>query len=91
MSGEGGDYEGINAYIPRTDNENDEVFVYNEDTKKIISRFVEPGKDRGQQRRINESIFHNLFTKILLTFYRNALSDIEKLLYNYFVKRKTKP
>ena len=37
LSGKGGDYEGINAYIPRTDNENDEVFVYNEDTKKIIS------------------------------------------------------
>lgn len=37
LAGEGGDYEGINAYIPRTDNENDEVFVYNEDTKKIIS------------------------------------------------------
>ena len=37
LSGPDGDYEGINAYIPRTDNENDEVFVYNEDTKKIIS------------------------------------------------------
>ncbi len=37
LSGEGGDYEGIGAYIPRADNENDEVFVYNEDTKKIIS------------------------------------------------------
>ena len=37
LSGEGGDFEGINAYIPRTDNENDEVFVYNEHTKKIIS------------------------------------------------------
>ncbi len=37
LSGEGGDYEGINAYIPRTDNENDEVFVYNEETRKIIS------------------------------------------------------
>ena len=37
LAGEGGDYEGINAYIPRTDNENDEVFVYNEATKKIIS------------------------------------------------------
>ena len=36
LSGEGGDYEGINAYIPRTDNPNDEVFVYNEETKKII-------------------------------------------------------
>ena len=37
LSGEGGDYEGINAYMPRTDNENDEVFVYNENTRKIIS------------------------------------------------------
>lgn len=37
LSGKGGDYEGINAYIPRTDNENDEVFEYNADTKKIIS------------------------------------------------------
>ena len=36
LSGEGGDYKGINAYIPRTDNPNDEVFVYNEETKKII-------------------------------------------------------
>ena len=34
--GEGGDYEGIKAYIPRIDNPNDEVFVYNEDTKKIM-------------------------------------------------------
>ena len=34
--GEGGDYEGIEAYIPRIDNLNDEVFVYNEDTKKIM-------------------------------------------------------
>ncbi len=31
------DFEDINAYIPRTDNPNDEVFEYNEDTKKIIS------------------------------------------------------
>ena len=37
LSGEGGDYEGINAYVPRTDNEKDEVFVYNEATRKIIS------------------------------------------------------
>lgn len=37
LSGEGGEFEGIDAYIPRTDNENDEVFVYNEDTKKLIS------------------------------------------------------
>lgn len=32
-----GDFAGINAYLPRTDNENDEVFVYNEETRKIIS------------------------------------------------------
>ena len=31
------DFEGINAYLPRTDNEKDEVFVYNEETRKIIS------------------------------------------------------
>ena len=37
LSGEGGDYEGVNAYIPRTDNDKDEVFVYNEATRKIIS------------------------------------------------------
>lgn len=37
LSGPGGDFEGINAYLPRTDNENDEVFVYNEDTRKVIS------------------------------------------------------
>ncbi len=36
LSGEGGDYEGINAYICRTDNENDEVFVYNAETRKLI-------------------------------------------------------
>ena len=32
-----GDFAGINAYVPRTDNENDEVFVYNDVTRKIIS------------------------------------------------------
>ena len=37
LSGEGGYYEGINAYIPRTDNNQDEVFVFNDDTRKIIS------------------------------------------------------
>ncbi len=36
LSGEGGDYEGINAYIPRTDNPSDEVFIYNEETRKVI-------------------------------------------------------
>ena len=37
LSGEGGDYEGINAYLPRTDNEMDEVFEFNAQTRKIIS------------------------------------------------------
>lgn len=36
LSGEGGDYEGILAYLPRTGYEKDEVFVYNNDTKKVI-------------------------------------------------------
>lgn len=37
LYGEGGTYEGVNAYVPRTDNDNDEVFVFNEATRKIIS------------------------------------------------------
>ena len=37
LSGEGGDYEGINAYIPRSGFALDEVFVYNENTRKEIS------------------------------------------------------
>ncbi len=37
LSGEGGDFEGINAYLPRTDNDMDEVFEYNENTRKEIS------------------------------------------------------
>lgn len=37
LYGEGGMYEGINAYIPRIDNEMDEVFVYNEETRKTIA------------------------------------------------------
>lgn len=37
LSGEGGEFEGIDAYIPRTDNALDEVFVYNEKNRKVIS------------------------------------------------------
>ena len=37
LYGEGGTYEGINAYIPRSGYEKDESFVFNERTKKIIS------------------------------------------------------
>ena len=37
LAGEGGDYEGINAYVPRTGYELDEVFEYHENTRKLIS------------------------------------------------------
>ena len=37
LSSEGGDYEGINAYGPRVGYENDEVFFYNEETRKVIA------------------------------------------------------
>ena len=37
LYGEGGDYEGINAYMPRTDNDMDEVFEYNDNTRRVIS------------------------------------------------------
>ena len=37
LYGEGGTYEGINAYIPRSGYEKDESFVYNERTRKMIS------------------------------------------------------
>ena len=37
LYGEGGTYEGINAYIPRSGYVKDESFVFNERTRKIIS------------------------------------------------------
>ncbi len=37
LSGEDGDYYGIDAYIPRSGNPNDEVFSYDADTRLIIS------------------------------------------------------
>ena len=37
LSGPDGEFEGINAYIPRTDNPNDEVFKFDDETRKIIS------------------------------------------------------
>lgn len=37
LSGEGGDYEGVDAYIPRMDNGNDEVFHYSEKARKIMA------------------------------------------------------
>ena len=37
LSSDAGDFAGINAYLPRTDNKKDEVYVYNEVTRKMIS------------------------------------------------------
>ena len=37
LSGEGGMYEGIDSYIPRADNPNDEVYHYDDATRKILS------------------------------------------------------
>ncbi len=37
LAGEGGEFEGIDAFIPRSGNPNDEVFNYNEDTRKVIA------------------------------------------------------
>ncbi|MDO4488823.1 MAG: ABC transporter substrate-binding protein [Eubacteriales bacterium] len=37
LSGEGGEYEGISAYVPSRENENDEVFHYDEKARKIIA------------------------------------------------------
>lgn len=39
VTGPEGDYEGYDSYIPRTDNSLDEVFRYNENTKKILSDY----------------------------------------------------
>lgn len=37
LSGEGGDFEGNDAYLPRVGYPKDEIFQYNDKTKKIIS------------------------------------------------------
>lgn len=37
LGGKGGDYDGINAYTPRTGYDKDEVFQYDEATRKIIA------------------------------------------------------
>ncbi|MCQ2400359.1 MAG: ABC transporter substrate-binding protein [Lachnospiraceae bacterium] len=37
LSGNGGEYEGVDAYIPRMDNANDEVFHYSEKARKIMA------------------------------------------------------
>ena len=37
LSGEGGEYEGISAYVPRMGYEKDEVFEFNDSTRKTIA------------------------------------------------------
>lgn len=37
LSSENGDFYGISSYVMRQDHENDEVFEYNEETKKLIA------------------------------------------------------
>ena len=39
LSGAGGEFEGLSSYVPRSGNANDEVFHYNEETRKIISEY----------------------------------------------------
>ena len=38
LKGEGGDFEGINAYVSRADNKNDEIFLFNDKSRKTISQ-----------------------------------------------------
>lgn len=38
LKGDGGDFEGINAYVPRADNKNDEIFLFNDKSRKTISQ-----------------------------------------------------
>jgi spermidine/putrescine transport system permease protein len=37
LAAEDGDFAGLNAYLPRTGYDLDEVFVYNAETRKVIS------------------------------------------------------
>lgn len=39
LSQDGGDYHGINAYLPRIGYEKDEVFRYDENTRKVIAAY----------------------------------------------------
>lgn len=38
LKGSGGAFEGINAYVPRTNNKNDEIFLFNDKSRKTISQ-----------------------------------------------------
>ena len=50
LSGDGGDYEGINAFVPRTDNPKDEVFEYDDKNRKIVSKLWNKIKIRASNR-----------------------------------------
>ena len=62
LSGEGGDYEGINAYIPRSGNDNDEVFKYDElsgeggDYEGINAYIPRSGNDNDEVFKYDENI-----------------------------------
>ena len=47
LGGKGGDYDGINAYTPRAGYDKDEVFQYDETTRKIIADLWSRGKVAG--------------------------------------------
>lgn len=38
LAGKDGDYEGINAFVPRTDNPKDEVFKFDDRNRKVVSK-----------------------------------------------------
>ena len=47
LCGPGGDYEGINAFVPRTDNPKDEVFEFDDKNRKIVSKLWNKVKIRA--------------------------------------------
>ena len=51
LSGKGGDYEGISAFVPRTDNPNDEVFVFDDNTRKTVSNLWNKVKIRASNNK----------------------------------------
>ena len=53
LSGKGGDYEGINAFVPRTDNPKDEVFEFDDENRKIVSKLWNKVKIRASNNKNN--------------------------------------
>lgn len=50
LSGPGGDYEGISAFTPRVGYDKDEVFTFNNDTRKVISQLWSKVKIKASNR-----------------------------------------